>query len=69
MHNNHPALGTYQQNNTPNGVKPQQTRLYNEAAKPHQSGVIRRSTPIAKAQLLEAMKLLQVSFATFQNYS
>ena len=47
MHNNDPAFSTYQQNNTPNGVRQQQTRLYSDAAKPHQSGVIGRSAPIA----------------------
>ena len=62
MHNNHPAFGTYQQNNTPNGVRQQQTRLYSEAEKPHQSGAIGRSAPIAQPQLLEAMKLLQGFF-------
>ena len=62
MHNNHPAFGTYQQNNTPNGVRQQQTRLYSEAEKPHQSGAIGRSAPIAQPQLLEAMKQLQGFF-------
>ena len=69
MHNNDPAFGTYQQINTPNGVRQQQTRLYSDAAKHHQSGVIGRSAPIAQPQLLQAMKLLQGFFATFQNYS